>query len=217
MKRTFFFMVAVCSLISACSGIERDYVVRERVPEKTPVWMEPSRAHESDSEENAGKFRYYVNEADNVNRDLCKRTAEVTASAHIAAEIAQEILANYEKEISSKGTDAEQTSTAKLKDIVRQDIQTKLHGVQIQASSYERRAYLEERGARKNRESYHCAAVAKISLKNLQELLEAYKSETTAELEHKTETLKLERRRKEALVNAIDRTSEGLSAAVGSM
>lgn len=119
--------------------------------------------------------------------------------------------------LNSKGTDAEQTSTAKLKDIVRQDIQTKRHGVQIQASFYERRAYLEERGARKIRESYHCAAVAKISLKNLQELLEAYKSETTAGLEHKTETLKLERRRKEALVNAIGRTSEGLSAAVGSM
>ncbi|MDD4519328.1 MAG: hypothetical protein PHI50_00375 [Alphaproteobacteria bacterium] len=177
-------------LLASCSSFKPDFVVTDASEGSVPSWISQKKAYKSETEDTVKDYKYYVNDAENTNRRLCLRSANVRATQKIAEQIAQEIVSNYEEDIDSNND----ISTTAIKSHIEQNIKVSLHGVSAQDSYWEKRAYKKELGAKKDYQAYKCNVVVKIKKANLIEALEAYKAKDKAMTP--------------ALKKAIDKTAE---------
>lgn len=166
--------VSLTLVLSACAGFKPDYVVRDASENSRPAWTLQKNAYKSDDSANKKKFRYYVNDAENIDQRLCLKSAEARATQKVASEIAQEIASQF----SEKSNSHDDEATRKVKDELEQNIKVSLHGVAVQGKYWERRQYSKELGADSNKTVYKCDVVVRIANEALAESLEAYKTRT---------------------------------------
>lgn len=177
MKKLIYALSAV-TLTAACAGFKPDYVVRDASESSKPSWTINKNAYKSDDSANKKKFRYYVNDAESPDRNLCLNLAESRATQRVASEISQEIMNKFKETASSKDDE----STRKVKNELERNIQVNLHGVAVTGKYWEKRAYSKELGAEKDKVAYCCDVAVRISNEALAEALETYKARTLREL-----------------------------------
>lgn len=131
-------------------------------------------AHKSDNSGNKKNYRYYVSDAENPDQNLCLNLAESRATQKVASEISQEIMSKFKETARSKDDE----STRSVKNELERNIQVNLHGVSVTGKYWEKRQYLKEMGAEKDKTGYKCDVAVRISNAVLAEALEAYKAKT---------------------------------------
>lgn len=168
MKKYLLAVAAVC-LVSACASFKPDYEVKDASDSSKPKWTNQEKADKLDKTN-----RYYVDEAENVNKRLCLKAAETRATQKIASEIAQELMSKFKEKTASENDVAD----AKMKEELEQNIQVNLHGVTVNGKYWEKRAYKKELGAEKEYTAYKCDVLVSLKKTALIEALEAYKAKT---------------------------------------
>lgn len=168
---TILFLTAVTS---GCAGFKPDYVVRDASENSRPSWIVQKNAHKSDDSGNKKNYRYYVGDAENPDQNLCLNLAESRATQKVASEISQEIMSKFKETARSKDDE----STRSVKNELERNIQVNLHGVSVTGKYWEKRQYLKEMGAEKDKTGYKCDVAVRISNAVLAEALEAYKAKT---------------------------------------
>ena len=171
MKRCFAVVCLICPLF-ACTT----YIVEESSEGslRAPSWTIQSKAHRIDPIAENGKYRYFVDTAQDANRRLCLRSAEVNATRKIASEVSQDIVSLFER------TDVagNNLTDSVLKDKIGQNILVNLNGVVVAGQYWEKRQYLKEKGAEKDHTAYKCDVVVKIEKGNLADAIEIFKART---------------------------------------
>jgi len=173
-----FYILPVIALTSACASFKPDYVIRDASENSRPSWTVQKNAYKSDDSANKKKYRYYVNDAENPDQNLCLNLAESRATQKVASEISQEIMSKFKEKSSSKDDESNRT----VKNELERNIQVNLHGVAVTGKYWEKRAYSTELGAEKNKIGYKCDVAVRISNSALAEALEAYKAKTMRQL-----------------------------------
>lgn len=174
-------IIVLSLLASACSTFKPDYVVKEASLPSAPKWINQEYASNAETETvDVKNYRYFVDEATNLNKRLCMKSAEVRATGRIASELAQEITNKYQEIQESTGdaVEANDTVKTKLKEVLTQDIKTNLNGVSIVDKYWEKRAYLKELGAPADYVGYKCNTVVKMSKDDLADAIMHYKEMT---------------------------------------
>ncbi len=172
--------VASLCLLAGCASFKPTYDVVEASEDSAPKWIRQEKAAKIDSSSEAKEYRYFVDEAENVNKRLCLKSAETRATQKVAGEIAQELVSKYAEMTKSE----DEQALAKMKEELKQNIQVNLHGVTVAGKYYEKRAYKVEKGAPKNYETYKCDANVKMKKTDLAAAIEAYKAKTLADLKN---------------------------------
>lgn len=173
MKKHLITLSAFC-LLSACSSFKPDYVVTDASESSKPFWTQQSKAHKIDSSSEAREYRYFVNDAQNINQRLCLKAAETRATQKVASEVSQELMSSFEE----KNKSEDDAANTKIKETLQQNIQVNLHGVIVADKYWEKRAYKKEMGAEKDYTAYKCDVVVKIKKSDLADSLEVYKAKS---------------------------------------
>lgn len=177
MKKLFYTLPLV-ALTAACAGFKPDYIVRDASENSPPSWIIQAKAYKSDPKSDEKKYRFYVNDAESPDQNLCLNLAENRATQRVASEISQEIMNKFSEIASSR----DDSSTRSVKNTLERNIQVNLHGVAVTGKYWEKRAYSKELGAEKDKVAYKCDVAVRISNANLTEALEAYKAKTLRQL-----------------------------------
>lgn len=180
MKKQILTVSAVC-LLAACSGFKPDYTVTDASKSSKPFWTTQSKTAKIDSSSERKTNRYYVANAVAPEERTCLRSAEANATRKIAAEVAQEIAAQFEESRKATG----ETADIKMKDKLQQIVDTNLHGVVVAETYWEKRSYQKQLGAAKDYVGYKCDVAVKIKKSALIEALEMYKAKTIRGLSEK--------------------------------
>lgn len=184
MKKSTLILFGGIAVLAACSSFEPDYTVTDASHASRPDWIQPENVKESGSSSNRKEHRYYIDSAENINQRLCLKSAEARATQKVASEIAQEVVSRYEERAQSDN----QTALEQVKEKLEQNIQVSLHGVRVQSSYWEKRAYKQELGAPKDYTSYKCDVVVKIKKAELIQALENYKAMTVRKMQGNDKT-----------------------------
>ncbi|MCQ2914513.1 MAG: hypothetical protein MJ247_04900 [Alphaproteobacteria bacterium] len=172
-------VLALAALTSACSTFKPDYEVVNASHEKAPKWITQENAYKADDGSGSKTtHRYFVDDATNLNQRLCLKAAETRATGKIASEIAQEILDKYQEiqESSGEKVEADDKVNTKAKEVLTQDVKTRLHGVSVINKYWEKRRYKQELGAEKDYTGFKCNVVVRLSNENLAEAISKYKT-----------------------------------------
>ena len=173
-----FYLIPVIAVTAACAGFKPDYVVRDASENSKPDWTEYKNAYKSDDKANKKNYRYYVNDATSPDQDLCLNLAESRSTQRVASEIAQEIINKFQEK--AQATDEE--SSRKVKNELERNIQVNLHGVAVTGRYWEKRQYLKELGAEKDKIGFKCDVAVRISNDDLVKAIEAYRAKTMRQL-----------------------------------
>lgn len=169
--------VSLC-LLAGCASFKPTYELIDASETSVPKWVRQEKAATIDSSSEAKEYRYFVDEAENINKRLCLKSAETRATQKVAAEIAQELVNKYAEMTKSEDDQA----LAKMKENLKQNIQVNLHGVAVAGKYWEQRFYKLEKGADKDYKTYKCDANVKMKKADLAAAIEAYKAKTLANL-----------------------------------
>lgn len=143
--------------------IARDYLVRDASSKFRPGWIEDaelwSRNHSKDME----KYRYFSYETDpKVSRNISCNLAKANARADIAGEITTFI--DKQLAASTQGNaniDENNPHIQALREYVEntlsEKVQALIHGAAIEKTYWEKRAYLKDKGAKKDFTAWTCA------------------------------------------------------------
>lgn len=178
--------VAILALAIACSSkkpvkeepkmeevdnsgtIKLDYEVREASSQKRPTWVEDANRWAEEYGKEAEKFRYFSFQTEpKVNREIACNLARANAKTDIAGEIATFI----QKELgqSKEGAasiDANNPETKPLREYVEETlaekIQAMINGASVVNTYWEKRQYMEKKGAKKDYIGFTCASLVRI-------------------------------------------------------
>ena len=163
--------MAALSVLAGCASFKPDYVVRDASENTPPAWLVvPEKAAKEKSE--LKSHRFYISDAENVNKRLCTQQAEAQATQKVASEIAQNITSAFEA--AYKSTD--DSATGALKDSLQRGINQNLHGVAIAKEYWEKRQYMTEMGAEEDIVRFKCNAAVKIAVKDLEKAVKDAKA-----------------------------------------
>ena len=190
MKRHFIPVFALC-LLSACAHFMSTYDITDSSDKFKPSWIVQSRAHKSDSSDAAKQNLYFVSDAQNINLRLCLKSAETRAIRKVAIETAEKLMGRFEK----INKPLNNMANSKTKEILQENIQINLRGLNVVDKYWEKRAYKKEKGAEKNYTSYKCDVVVKIKKTDLANALPPYKEKIVKKFKEKD---------KKAMTEAID-------------
>jgi hypothetical protein len=142
--------------LGACSTkIKKDYTTVDFSHEKRPEWV---REGVYKPKEKENEYKFFISEADNVNRRLCEKSAEARGASVLSSEIANRIENSYQEVAESKNLQKEAFSSEKLK----QTIQSYLAGLEKESSYWEKRNYQRSLGAEEDVAKYKCFSLLKI-------------------------------------------------------
>jgi hypothetical protein len=153
MKKLFALM-----LLAACAEIEvkKDYKVVDARDTSYPKWVKDERRARNK------EFKYFVSSGEDVNKELCQKSAETRASSVAAAGISQEVVDSFKQNSSS--TDG-QAIVAKSEELA-QNIKMGLSGLEVEDRFWEKRRYLADLGATKDKVEFHCWTLLKMDGKS---------------------------------------------------
>ena len=145
------------------------------------MWTIPSKAYRIDPLLESLKHRYFVDTAQDEDKQLCLHSAELNATRKIAEEISQEIV-TFSK---TKDLSGNNLTDFIPKDKMQQNILVALNNVIVAGRYWEKRQYLKEKGAEKDYTVYKCDVVVKIEKGDLADTIIAYKTKAEKTLSEK--------------------------------
>lgn len=177
MKKTLY-IAPLFALTVACAGFKPSYKIVDASENSRPNWLVYQNAYKSDKKPDEKKFRYFLNDAENLDQNLCVNLAETRATQRVASEISQEIMQKFKEQASSDDA----TALRNVKNTLEKNIQVNLHGVKVTGQYWEKRQYLQDMGAKEDKEAYHCHVAVSIPVSELTSALNAYKDKTLRQL-----------------------------------
>lgn len=163
--------LALITLIASCSSrsFKRDYEVVDASHEDIPEWInEPNEWAEDEDDDDYESHRYYVytTEAKN-SREIACEIAKTRAASVIASEIKQFIKQSFATSAHGDPTATDSKLSEYVDDSLAKEVQSFIVGAKVQKTYWEKRRFSQEKGAKKDYDGYTCAALMKISKKNL--------------------------------------------------
>ena len=158
--------------------IQLDYEVRDASHTVRPGWVQNAQVWAEESKKDIEKFRFHSYQTGvKVDRETACELARVQAKADLASEISSFI--NKTMAVATEGqTNINETSPAPaaLQEYVENNLAEKvqgfLHGASLEATYWEKRQYLQKKGATKDYTGYTCAVLLKIENKYLKESID---------------------------------------------
>lgn len=181
----------------SCSSrkLKKDYEVVDASHQEIPLWVEDVKEWSEDEDADREKFRYFFFQSEpNTSRVAACETAKARAATNIASEVGQTIRQNFSQSLSQHSQHEDKTS-AYLQDRLTKDVSAKLVGAQVHRTYWEKRRYLKDLGAKTERDAYVCMSLARISIKQLDLLLD----HAQTQLKNTTEERPLEEKIQEAI------------------
>lgn len=159
--------------------IQRDYVVRDSSSNVRPGWIEDAEVWAKNHGKNVNKYRYFSFESGpKVSRKISCDIAKANARADIASEIATFIDKSLAtSEAGNASIDENNPHVQALREYVENTLAEKtqalIHGAAVEKTYWEKRQYLQERGAKRDFKAYTCAAFIRIESKRLKKAVDA--------------------------------------------
>ena len=153
MKKTLL-SATILSLVVACSGVKKNYVIVDNSYSPKPKWVKKEHYEPSKKDE----YKYFISKAENVNQRLCESTASARANLVVASEIANNIDNAFKNTINSNDDEANTITTEKL----QQTVKLQLAGVENTERYWERRQYLKKLGAEEDKTRYQCYSLLRM-------------------------------------------------------
>ena len=153
--------------------IARDYLVRDASSSKRPGWIEDAELWSRNHSKDTKKFRYFSYETDpKVSRNISCNLAKANARTDIAGEIKTFI--DKQLGASTQGNaniDENNPNIQALREYVEntlaEKIQALIHGAAVEKTYWEKRAYLKEKGAKKDFTAWTCAVYIRMPSERL--------------------------------------------------
>ena len=169
-----------CLFLAACSSssYKVDYEVRNASAKERPEWISDSEKWAKDNDQDVEKYRYFAYETTpKVNRSVACQLAKTKSRADIADEIASFIQKTLgESQEGRASIDENNPETTALREFVEVTLAQKtsamIHGASVIKTYWEKRNYLEEKGAKKDYVGYTCASLIRMSEKSLSKAID---------------------------------------------
>lgn len=175
-------IVSAVATLAACSSIKPDYVVQEANPSNKPAWVEGGIS----AVKQDGSSLYFIGNADNLNKRLCLKTAQVQADEQFALKINQQIIGKYKSTAASTESNTEEETSSKAEqkiyDELSNNVLAQLNGSVKVQEYWEKRAHKTEMGALKDYTSYSCYVLKKMDSKSLETMMKAHFNKKISEL-----------------------------------
>ena len=152
--------LCVSAVLSACSSIKKDYEVVDVSLEKKPVWVENLSKYEKSKEAESSKYKYFKTESDSINERLCNQSAVSRSKKEIAAEINTLLDSIYNEAV--EGLKEEDITINNKKEVINNVVTSRLVGVENKDNYWEKRHYLMDKGAEKDRYTYRCYNLSRV-------------------------------------------------------
>ncbi|MBT7766107.1 MAG: hypothetical protein HN730_03065, partial [Bdellovibrionales bacterium] len=136
---------------------------------KTPSWInDPQEWAEDNDEKDFKDFRYFVYDTEaKKRRGIACQLARAKGSAEIASEITQFIKQSFGQSVQGDPTQNDDALEEYVETTLAQEVQSFIVGAKVYRTYWEQRAYREKKGADKDFTGYTCAALIKMSKKNI--------------------------------------------------
>ncbi|MDD2840603.1 MAG: hypothetical protein PHY80_05855 [Rickettsiales bacterium] len=159
----------LATLVTACSGKKLDYVISDYSNDTKPVWISNVKKYEKKKENENDKYKYFKAESESIDKRLCEKSAIVNTNITIAAEINDEIDDLY------SGLNEVQMEELLLnnnkKEEIKDQVKSKLVGVELRDGYWEKRKYSVELGADKDKTTYYCYQLSRVKRANHDKLI----------------------------------------------
>lgn len=159
-------------------GISRDYVVKDASSNFRPGWIEDAELWSRNHSKDTAKFRYFSYETDpKVSRNISCNLAKANARADIAGEITTFI--DKQLGASTQGNaniDENNPHIESLREYVEntlaEKVQALIHGAAIEKTYWEKRAYMKDKGAKKDFTAWTCAVYVRMPSERLKRAID---------------------------------------------
>ena len=178
--------------------IETDYVIREVSQTVRPGWVQNAQTWAEENKKDVERFRFYSYQTGiKVDQETACQLAQVQAKADLAGEISSFIIKTMA--VSTEGqTNLSETSSASnaLQEYVENNLAEKvqgfLNGARIEGTYWEKRRYLQARGASRDYTAFTCAVLIRIENQYIKDAIDnavnaITKKASTPELKVKVE------------------------------
>lgn len=172
-------MMLMVSLLVACGSskkeepkpreFQKDYQVVDAQYGIIPSWInEPQEWAYDKDKRDSGEHRYFVYETEPKNsRAIACKIAKANAVAGVAGEITQFIKQSLGASVQGDASDFDQKLDEYVETTLAQETQAFVVGARAHRTYWEQRAYRKELGANRDYKGFTCAALVKISKRNL--------------------------------------------------
>jgi hypothetical protein len=165
-------MVGIIILAASCSSgrtFKKTYELLDAKEAKVPSWInDPQEWAEDNDEKDFKEFRYFVYDTEaKKRRGIACQLARAKGSAEIASEITQFIKQSFGQSVQGDPTKNDDSLEEYVETTLAQEVQSFIVGAKIHRTYWEQRAYTEKKGADKDFTGYTCAALLKMSKKNI--------------------------------------------------
>jgi len=153
--------------------IEREYIVKDASSNFKPGWIEDAEVWANNHSKDMKKYRYFSYETEpKVSRSIACNLAKANAKTDIAGEISTFI----DKQLSQSqegqaGIDENNPNVQALREYVEntlaEKVQAMIHGAAVVKTYWEKRMYMQDRGAKKDYKAYTCSVFVRMDAKRL--------------------------------------------------
>lgn len=162
---TFIILLAACS-----SKFNHDYIIIEMSQNKSPLWIMNLQKYEKNKNSNNKKYKYFISEAENINKRLCEQSAIANINKLISSKISNEVIFIFNSLIEVQEDDEFMIANSK-KEEIKNSVRNKLSGVEIKENYWEKRKYKAELGAKKEKLVYVCYQLARVKRKSHEKIV----------------------------------------------
>ncbi len=156
--------LALVMLFSACSNKKVDYIITDYSNTNKPVWINNINKYEKKKDNESDKYKYFKAESESINKRLCEKSAIANTNITIAGEISNEIDDLYTSLTEEQM--GELLLSDNKKEQIKNQIKTKLVGVELRDGYWEKRKYTTELGADKDKTTYYCYQLSRVKRAN---------------------------------------------------
>lgn len=159
-------------------AIELDYEVRDASHTTRPGWVQNATLWAEETEKDLEKFRFHSYQTGvKVDRETACQLARVQAKSDLASEISSFINKTMATSTEGQSNINENNPQAQalleyVENNLAEKVQTFLSGARIDASYWEKRQYIQKKGAARDYSGYTCAVLIKIENKYLSEAID---------------------------------------------
>lgn len=155
-------LLAFATILASCSSkFKPDYVIIEASQDKKPVWINDLSKYEKNKNNDSQKYKYFISESESINKRLCEQSAVANVNKKISAEISNEINNTF-----TSSAEVQENNDILIEDYKKENmtslVRNKLSGVEIKESYWEKRKYITELGAEKEKLVYICYQLARV-------------------------------------------------------
>lgn len=158
--------------------ISRDYEVRDASSHLRPGWIEDAEAWVAQEKMDTEKYRYFAFETEpKVNREIACNLAKANVRADIAGEITTFIQKSLaESQEGQAAIDANNPQTQPLREYVSntlsERVQGLVNGAAVIKTYWEKRNYIQKKGAKKDYIGFTCATLVRIESSRLKSAID---------------------------------------------